>query len=130
MWRKLYERDYSEKARIARFLTSAIDLIEERKANRNDRSPDLRPNDASESFMIAGKEHGGYELPAQALTVEVIHEMVANFSDGQRLRSASLKRLLDEGQAILVACPNISLIPAGTKVTVVGDIHGRCVGGG
>ena len=127
MWRKLYARDYTEKADLAKFLAAATELVEERQAKREAESRtggDLAAS-LDDDFAICSTEHGGYELPAGTpITLEVVHEMVRNFVDGQRLRRASLVRLLDEGQAILAACPNITLIPAGTKTCVIGDLHG------
>ena len=127
LWRKLYARDYTEKADLAKFLAAATELVEERQAKREAESRtggDLAGS-LDDDFAISSTEHGGYELPAGTpITLEVVHEMVRNFVDGQRLRRASLVRLLDEGQAILAACPNITLIPAGTKTCVIGDLHG------
>ena len=54
---------------------------------------------------------GGYELPAGALTPDTVKTLATQLQDGERLRTGSLKRLLDEGQAILATCPNITLIP-------------------
>ncbi|MGB1595849.1 MAG: hypothetical protein ACPIOQ_24020, partial [Promethearchaeia archaeon] len=34
MWRKLYARDYTEKADLAKFLAAATELVEERQAKR------------------------------------------------------------------------------------------------
>ena len=125
LWQELYEHDYQKRARLARFLTAATELVEERKAKRADQyrggaaSPGL-----DDDFLVHGKEHGGYELPPGSITLEVAKDMARQLSDGQRLRSSSLGRLLDESQAILAKLPNITLIPGGTKVTVVGDLHG------
>jgi len=123
LWKKLYFHDYTEKARLAQFLTASMELVQERKAKRTDREgAQLEDQDAG--FMISGKEQGGYELPAGALTMETVHSMMRQFADGERLRSASFMRLLNEGVTLFSACPNITLIPAGQKVTVVGDLHG------
>ena len=125
LWRRLYEQEYQSKARLAKFLAAATDLVEQRKAARQSGSrgtPEVQ--DLEEAFMISGKEHGGYEVPNGIIARDVVVDMARHLSGGQRLRSASFVRLLDEAQAILVTCPNITLIPAFTKVTVVGDLHG------
>ena len=127
MWKKLYERDYAEKARLAQFLTAAVDLVEERKARRADWGGVAVMQEQEEDFKIMGKEQGGYELPAGAITMKTVNEMMRQFADGQRLRSASFLRLLDEGTAMFSACPNITLIPAGQKVTAVARCMPACL---
>ena len=132
LWQELYHHDYQKKSRLARFLTAATELVEERKAKRAGKGGAPSKDDIDgdgkitmdEHFLVHGKEHGGYELPPGRITLEVAKEMASQLSDGERLRSSSLIRLLDESQAILSTSPNITLIPAGTKVTVVGDLHG------
>jgi hypothetical protein len=124
LWRKLYHKDYAEKSGLAQFLTAAEELINARKAKMQGRGGDTSHLQREDQSLVTGREHGGYELPAGKLTMDGVREMAARLQSGERLRSASLKRVLDEAQAVLAKCPNISLIPAGTKVTVVGDLHG------
>ena len=109
LWQELYEHDYQQKSRLARFLTVATELVEERKGKRAGKGGAPSKDDidgdgkitVDEHFLVHGKEHGGYELPPGRITLEVAKEMASQLSDGERLRSSSLIRLLDESQAIL-----------------------------
>ena len=75
-------------------------------------------------FEIRGVDTGGVRLPNKITHADVEHLLQQLYTHKQRLHVAALDALVMQVSDVLRAERNIIYIPAGRRVTVVGDIHG------
>lgn len=82
------------------------------------------PRQADALFEIRGVDTGGVRIPDVLTHDVVVHLLKQLYTNKQRLHLSAMDKLLVQVSALLRAEPNLVRIPAGQRVTVVGDVHG------
>jgi diadenosine tetraphosphatase ApaH/serine/threonine PP2A family protein phosphatase len=75
-------------------------------------------------FEVRGVDTGGVRIPNKMTHDDVVHLMEQLYKHKQRLHASALEKLLAQASYLLNEEPNLVRIPAGRRVTVVGDVHG------
>jgi len=82
------------------------------------------PRQENALFEIRGVDTGGVRIPDTFTHDDVVHMLKQLYNNKQRLHPSAMDKLLIQVSALLHGEPNLVRIPAGQRVTVVGDVHG------
>ena len=82
------------------------------------------PKHEESLFEIRGVDTGGVQVPNVLTHDDVVRMLTQLYLHKQRLHPSALDKILAQVSVLLRDEPNLVRIPGGTRVTVVGDVHG------
>ena len=127
--RKLQERwkaRHELRRRLVRVAWNELDNAEEREAVRNTA---LRAARAAldQRFGVHDNQEEDIDLEDPVLSMDAMCQMIETFKQGARLPKRLVLQIARKTTALLCTLPNVVKcdVPAGGKLTVVGDLHGQ-----